>query len=102
MIDPTTMSPGSIMPRFPWLAEQRIDSDGTPAKIRAMQKLGVPYRDGYDTLAVTDMRQQAHVIITGLGETGITADPQSKLVALIAYLQRLGTDIKVDTAAKEQ
>jgi len=102
MIDPTTMSPGSIMPRYPWLAEQHIASDLTPAKMRAMQKLGVPYPDGYDTLAVADMREQAEVIITGLGDAGITADPQSQLVALIAYLQRLGTDIKVDTTAKGQ
>jgi len=95
MIDPTSMSPGSIMPHFPWLAHQQVDADNTPAKIRAMRKLGVPYLDGYDSLAVADMEKQAHVIITGLGEAGITANPRSNLVALIAYLQRLGTDIEV-------
>ncbi|MCX6836036.1 MAG: cytochrome-c oxidase, cbb3-type subunit I [candidate division Zixibacteria bacterium] len=95
MIDPTSMSPGSIMPRFLWLAHEPVDAGNTPAKIRAMRKMGVPYPDGYDTLAAADMERQAHVIITGLGEAGITADPRSKLVALIAYLQRLGTDIKV-------
>ena len=102
MIDPTSMSPGSIMPRFLWLAHQQVDAGDTPAKIRAMRKLGVPYPDGYDSLAVADVETQAQMIITGLGEAGITADPRSKLVALIAYLQRLGTDIKVEgtTAGK--
>ena len=98
MIDPTGMSPGSIMPRYPWLAHQHVDVDDMPAKIRAMRRLGVPYPEGYDSLAVADMANQAQVIITGLGETGITADPCSKLIALIAYLQRLGTDIKVEGA----
>jgi cytochrome c oxidase cbb3-type subunit I/II len=97
MIDPRTMSPGSIMPRFPWLAEQEIDTEVTPAKIRAMQTLGVPYPDGYDTVAVADMRLQAEKIVAGLRDAGITANPRSKLIALIAYLQRLGTDIKVPT-----
>jgi cytochrome c oxidase cbb3-type subunit I/II len=97
MIDPRTMSPGSIMPRFPWLAEQEIDSEDTPAKIRAMQTLGVPYPDGYDTAAVADMSLQAEKIVAGLRDAGITANPRSKLIALIAYLQRLGTDIKVPT-----
>jgi cytochrome c oxidase cbb3-type subunit I/II len=96
--DPTSMSPGSIMPHYPWLAHEHVDAGDTPSKIRAMRKLGVPYHDGYDSLAVADMEKQAQVIITGLGEAGITADPHSKLVALIAYLQRLGTDIKVEGA----
>jgi hypothetical protein len=39
------------------------------------------------------------VLVTGLSDAGITADPKSKLVALIAYLHRLGTDIKVDGAS---
>ncbi len=94
MIDPTSMSPGSIMPRYPWLAEKQIDPDGTPAKIRAMQKLGVPYPDGYDFEARTEMQNQAAEIAPRLGEAGIDADSNSRLVALIAYLQRLGTDIK--------
>jgi len=96
MIEPTTMSPGSIMPRYLWLAESQVDSGGTPAKIRAMQTLGVPYPHGYDQEAVSEMKNQAAEIVVRLGEAGIEADPNSELVALIAYLQRLGTDIKAD------
>lgn len=94
MINPAMMSPGSIMPRYPWLAEKSVDAEDTPKKIRAMQKLGVPYPDQYDQLAVEDMNKQAKKIATGLEEAGISVDSKSKLVALIAYLQRMGTDIK--------
>ncbi|HCX22389.1 MAG TPA: cytochrome C oxidase Cbb3, partial [Cytophagales bacterium] len=47
MLDPTSMSPGSIMPRYPWLFEQNWDKELTPAKIEAMQTLGVPYEEGF-------------------------------------------------------
>lgn len=59
-----------------------------------MQKLGVPYPEGYDQLAVEDMNKQSEKIVAELKEAGISVDSKSKLVALIAYLQRMGTDIK--------
>ncbi len=96
MIDPTTMSPGSIMPRYPWLAVSHVNTAVTPAKIRAMQTLGVPYPEGFDLRAVSEMESQAALIVARLDEAGIEADPASELVALIAYLQRMGTDIKAD------
>jgi cytochrome c oxidase cbb3-type subunit I/II len=65
-----------------------------PAKIRGMQTLGVPYGEGYDTLAINDMKIQATKIAAGLSDAGIGAEADTKLIALIAYLQRLGTDIK--------
>ncbi|MCK5124671.1 MAG: cytochrome-c oxidase, cbb3-type subunit I [candidate division Zixibacteria bacterium] len=101
MINPTLMSPGSIMPPYPWLANDRVDAEVTPSKIRVMQTLGVPYPEGFDKLAVEDMNQQANKIVTGLKEAGIEIDSQSKLVALIAYLQRMGTDIKPKTDTGE-
>lgn len=97
MIDPNLMSPGSLMPPYPWLARDQIDTGLTPAKIRGLQKLGVPYADGYDRLAVEDLQTQAQTVTAGLKEAGIEAEPNSKLIALIAYLQRLGTDIKTET-----
>ncbi|MEP7317986.1 MAG: cytochrome-c oxidase, cbb3-type subunit I, partial [Panacibacter sp.] len=42
MFDPRIMSPGSIMPAYPWLMDNKLDTSSTPAKIRAMQTLGVP------------------------------------------------------------
>ena len=61
-----------------------------------MQKLGVPYPDGYDELAVDDLMKQANEITHGLKAEGIDVEPDSEIIALIAYLQRLGTDIIVD------
>jgi cytochrome c oxidase cbb3-type subunit I/II len=94
MIEPESMSPGSLMPPYPWLAENVLDVSLTAKKIRAMQSLGVPYPDGFDQNAVERLTDQAQQIAKGLGESGINARSDTELIALIAYLQRLGTDIK--------
>ena len=98
MWDPGAMSPGTIMPSYPWLFDSNVDAETTPAKIRAMQTLGVPYEEGYDQLAVEDMNAQAEAIVSNLKKDGIEIMPETEIVALIAYLQRLGTDIKVKDA----
>jgi cytochrome c oxidase cbb3-type subunit I/II len=94
MNEPVSMSPGSIMPPYPWLLTQDLDVGSTPAKIRAMQSLGVPYPSGYDERAVADLTLQAEAIALDITRAGAPADPQKEIIALIAYLQRLGTDIK--------
>jgi cytochrome c oxidase cbb3-type subunit I/II len=94
MMDPTSMSPGSIMPRYPWLAENELNKENTPAKIKAMQTLGVPYPKGYENQAIADLDKQADEIKARLKEAGIEVKANTEIVALIAYLQRLGTDIK--------
>lgn len=94
MLEPESMSPGSIMPPYPWLFEQNWDKEMTPNKIRAMQTLGVPYPEGYDSQAVADAEGQANEISGGLANDGLRVSPDKEIVALIAYLQRLGTDIK--------
>jgi len=93
LIDPQKMNAESIMPPFPWLAVNDLDIASTPAKIRAMMTLGVPYPKGYDTLAVRDLKKQAHEIGDNLRQSGIKVDDNKQIIALIAYLQRLGTDI---------
>lgn len=95
MKDPTSMSPGSIMPPYPWLIEDRLDTESTAAKIRAMMKLGVPYPKGYDQQANKDLETQAQTIAAGLVESGIVVNSDKEIIALIAYLQRLGMDIKI-------
>jgi cytochrome c oxidase cbb3-type subunit I/II len=94
MRDPQEISAGSIMPAYPWLLEDDLNTSTTPAKIRAMQKLGVPYPAGYDKIANDDLRAQAAVIAAGLQKDKIKADSNKEIIAMIAYLQRLGTDIK--------
>jgi len=103
MIEPSRMSPGSLMPVYKWLAVTELDTSTTQAKINAMRTLGVPYQDGYETIANQDVVAQQQQIVESLAGDNIQAEPNTELVALIAYLQRLGTDIKLEdqTAEKE-
>jgi cytochrome c oxidase cbb3-type subunit I/II len=94
MYDPTSMSPGSIMPSYPWLFKDDIDVASTPAKIRAMQTLGVPYEKGYDLIANADLEKQALKIQASLKADKIDIQSNKEIIALIAYLQRMGIDIK--------
>lgn len=96
-IDPQKLNEESIMPKYPWLAEKEIDLESTPAKIRAMKKLGVPYPDGYELEANNDLMQQADEIAENLHEAGIETESNREIIALIAYIQRLGTDIMTTT-----
>ncbi len=98
MQDPRQMSPGSLMPSYSWLIEQKLDTDITTTKISAMRTLGVPYEEGYEDMALSDLQLQAQEIADDLLESGILVEPDREIVALIAYLQRLGTDIKVKQA----
>ena len=102
MYDPTSTSQGSLMPRYPWLYEQYYDQEIMPDKISAMRTLGVPYEEGYEDQAIEDMQKQADEIATRLKIENIETDPNLDIIALIAYLQRLGTDIKVQETASIQ
>lgn len=97
MLEPQSMSPGSIMPSYPWLFENSIDTAITPAKIRAMQTLGVPYPEGYDKVANADLMTQANTIRLNLkveSNNQLSIAKDKEIIALIAYLQRIGIDIK--------
>jgi cytochrome c oxidase cbb3-type subunit I/II len=93
MMDPRKLNEQSIMPAYPWLIRNDLDVKYTARKIRIMQSLGVPYADGYDKLANADLVSQAQQIAGGLKSTGIDVEADKEIIALIAYLQRLGTDI---------
>ncbi len=60
-----------------------------------MRKLGVPYPDAYEFTALDDLKAQAKAISDNLKQTGAPVEADREIIALIAYLQRLGTDIKV-------
>ncbi|PHI19716.1 cytochrome C oxidase Cbb3 [Lewinellaceae bacterium SD302] len=101
MKDPQSTSPGSIMPSYEWLFENDLDVSSMPAKIRTLQKLNTPYPEGYDEQAVADLQLQARDIVESLQQQGIEAErlEDKEITAIIAYLQRLGTDIKPDVNA---
>lgn len=94
MMDPRTMSPGSIMPAYDWLMDQKLDTTTTGAKIRAMQTLGVPYPIDYAAIANRDVDEQSKAISANLAIDKIKVSSDKEIIAIIAYLQRLGTDIK--------
>lgn len=96
MLDPQTMSPGSIMPPYEWLITQTLDTSTTRSKINAMRTLGVPYEEGYENRANTDLDKQAKEIAEDLQKNNIKVKSDKEIIALIAYLQRLGTDIKAN------
>ena len=97
MVDPAAMSPGSIMPEYSWLVSQTLDTTNTAAKINALRKIGVPYPEGYDKIANEDLKRQALKISENLAKDNIKVSSDKEIIAIIAYLQRLGTDIKVNT-----
>lgn len=96
MYDPESMSAGSIMPPYPWLMDQDINTDYTVAKIKTLRMLNTPYPEGYEDRAVNDLHLQAQEIAANLRKDGIEQEnlESKEIVALIAYLQRLGTDAK--------
>lgn len=96
MLDPQSMSPGSIMPAYPWLIKDDLDVSNTAKKIKVLQTLNTPYPEGYADIANDDLAKQASEIAANLRKDGIEQEglENKEIVALIAYLQRLGTDIK--------
>jgi cytochrome c oxidase cbb3-type subunit I/II len=95
MDDPNSTSPGSIMPKYPWLLTQKLDTASLPSRIKALRKVGVPYLEGYENgPAQKDLEEQAAKIVKNLKAGLIDAESDREIIALIAYLQRLGTDIK--------
>lgn len=84
------------MPAYPWLYDNDLDLSTTAAKIRAMQTLGVPYPEKYDEKANEDLQAQAIEVFKRLKAEKIEADPNKEIIALIAYMQRMGVDGKLN------
>ena len=115
MLDPQSTSPGSIMPAYQWLFDNKaMDFSNIEDKMRVMAKLGVPYSDEDIANARESIRKQSQKIeenlkndpdfVTSYEESKKKALAEGKefvpmsereITALIAYLQRLGTDVKV-------
>lgn len=97
MLEPTSVVQGSIMPSYPSLYENDIDIKSTKSKIHAMRKMGVPYEKNYEAIADDELRTQASKIADGLKKDNqIEIKSDKEIIAMIAYLQRIGKDIKLD------
>jgi cytochrome c oxidase cbb3-type subunit I/II len=95
MMEPQTISPGTIMPAYPWLFTDNTKYNELEGKIITMRKLGVPYPEGMEQIAEKEARAQAEGIAKDLPENKtMPVDANKEIIALIAYLQRLGKDIK--------
>jgi cytochrome c oxidase cbb3-type subunit I/II len=99
MMDPTTMSPGSIMPAYDFLISDDLDTSLTAKKISVMIQLGVPYDSDFPAKANQALVVQEQGIADDLAKSGIKVAPNKEIVALIAYLQRLGVDIRGEKVA---
>ncbi|MGA0348380.1 MAG: cytochrome-c oxidase, cbb3-type subunit I [bacterium] len=99
MENPRSTSQGSIMPNYDFLLTTKLSTLDTKAKIKAMQTLGVPYSREDIENAVKDLKKQAKQIGDGLAAQGVLDSEDKEIVALIAYMQRLGTDIKKEPIA---
>lgn len=112
-LNPSITSPGSIMPKYPWLIKNKLDIGSLESKMETLATLGVPYSEEQIANAEANLKAQAATIEKNLYSDpdfvkSYEADMQSakeagvefvemkdrEIVAMIAYLQRLGTDIK--------
>jgi cytochrome c oxidase cbb3-type subunit I/II len=91
--EPSSMSEGSIMPSYAFMLQDNLDTTTTKAKINAMRILGVPYEKGFENIANANLMEQATGISNTLKTDSIKVSPNKEVIALIAYIQRLGRDI---------
>jgi cytochrome c oxidase cbb3-type subunit I/II len=92
-MSPQKLVAESIMPPFPWLISNELDYSKIAKKISVMKTLGVPYPEGFENQAKDALLKQANEIAQGLRNEGIDVTDTKEVIALIAYIQRLGTDI---------
>ncbi len=92
LMDPRSTSAGSNMPAYPWLAEKTVDIPSLADRIAVQRDwLGVPYSPVLDEDVIgTLAEKQAMEIANDLKSQNIYVDPDSQMVAVIAYLQKLG------------
>jgi cytochrome c oxidase cbb3-type subunit I/II len=88
LLDPTSTSQGSNMPRYAFLADATIDVEAIAARVATQRSmLGVPYAADLDVAAA--VKSQGEAIAAELAAAGVPMKPDSEMVALIAYLRSL-------------
>lgn len=112
MYNPVSTSEGSIMPKYPWLIKDKLDISSIESKMSTLVSLGVPYTEEDIANAKASIEAQAKSIEKNLlenediaksfeaekaaGGSDFVELKDREIVAMIAYLQRLGTDIKAN------
>lgn len=90
MIDPRAITPGSNMPPYAHLETAKVDLARTHEKMQGLKSVGVPYTERDMQGAIDDAHAQGQTIAKDLSNEGVSIQPDAELVAVIAYLQRLG------------
>jgi cytochrome c oxidase cbb3-type subunit I/II len=97
--NPRAVTAKSIMPAYAHFLTKPLDFDGIQRRVDAMAMVGVPYGDALNK-APGMARAQAQQIAAVITEQGGPAGLEDKqIIAMVAYMQRLGRDIKVTTTA---
>lgn len=101
LVDPRQISQGSNMPSYHWLERKNTDIKSLPGKIAAQQKLGVPYPAMTRDVIEQSALEQGIEIAKDLRARGAFVDPEKQIIAMIAYLQKLGhfTDLRAAPTA---
>lgn len=92
-LDPQRLEPRSNMPNFAFLSERPLDLSLTRRRLEVQRKLGSPYTDVEIENAVEDAKRQMQAVVKRIRADGIEvseAEAESEVIALIAYLQKLG------------
>ncbi len=104
--NPTETTPGSIMPPYPWLLTSTVNFGEIQGRVDAMAMLGVPYGELVKAGAASEhAMNQAYEVAAQLESQGgppMDETYDKKVIALIAYLQRLGTDLGSDPDPVEE
>ena len=109
LIDPRSVVPESVMPPYAFLAKTDLDYRDIGDKMRAQQRVGVPYTDAEIASAEDDLQAQADPTVSGralrshygakVNARDFDGDPGrvTEMDALIAYLQMTGTLVDFST-----
>jgi cytochrome c oxidase cbb3-type subunit I/II len=102
MKDPRSTTPGSVMPPYAWLVEWKIDVGDIENSMVALSRVGTPYTEKDLSSVGEALETQGQGIVDRMKTAGIEAEWDDEIVALTAYLQRLGTDIPKGPVAKTE
>jgi cytochrome c oxidase cbb3-type subunit I/II len=81
------------MPRYAWFAKNEINFESIPRRMNALQTVGVPYTDEEISKGAESAKAQAQLIADDLKSSGVKDIDNKEMLAIIAYMQRLGSDI---------
>lgn len=102
MYDPREVVMGSIMPEYKWLFKKKSQLEALPKKLSALKALGVPYAEETIKNAKAIAEKQAEKIAIGMESAGVSPKMKDKqIIALIAYLQRLGKKIETEEVERD-